>query len=86
MQAAMELERKIRNASVSCLHYLFSAFVDDLQTQVFGPGFIIEGCQDIRIKGGTFSSIYSIMQAATELERNPRNPFVSCTICSLGLC
>ena len=35
IQAASELER---NPSVSCLHYLFSALVDDLQTQDSGLG------------------------------------------------
>ena len=52
MQAATELEQ---NSSVSLLHHFFSAFVDDLQTQVSGPGFFANA-QNVVINGGTFVS------------------------------
>ena len=50
--AATKLER---NPSVSCLHHLFSAFVDDLQTKVSGSG-IFANAQNMIINGGTFVS------------------------------
>ena len=52
MQAATQLER---NPSVSCLHHLSSAFVDNLQTQHSGLGFFANA-QNILITGGTFVS------------------------------
>jgi hypothetical protein len=52
MQAATELER---NSSVSCLHHLFSAFVDDLQTQDSGSG-LFANAQNILITDSTIIS------------------------------
>ena len=52
MQAATELER---NPYVSCLHLLFLAFVDDLQTQDSGLG-LFANAQNVLITGGTFVS------------------------------
>jgi hypothetical protein len=52
MQTDTELER---NPSVSCLHHLFLAFVDDLQTQDSGLG-LFPNAQNILINGGTFVS------------------------------
>jgi hypothetical protein len=52
MQAPTELEQ---NPSVSCLHHLFSAFVDDLQTQDSGLG-LFANAQNLLIYGGTFVS------------------------------
>jgi hypothetical protein len=55
MQAATELEE---DPSVSCLHHLFSAFVDDdLQIQASGSG-MFANAQNIVITSGTFVSRY----------------------------
>ena len=79
MEVTTELER---NSSVSCLHYLILAFVDDLQTREFGSGFFADH-QNVIIADGAFESCYSpdldtVMQAATELKQNLQNPAVSC--------
>ena len=52
IQAATESGQ---NSSVSCLHHLFLAFVDDLQTQDSGSG-LFANAQSILITGGTFVS------------------------------
>jgi hypothetical protein len=54
MQAALELER---NPYVSCLHRLFWAFVDDLQTRIQDSGSgMFPNARNILITGGTFVS------------------------------
>ena len=54
MQASKELER-IPSVSYSHWHHLFSAFVNDLQTQDFGIG-LFPNARNVIINGGTFVS------------------------------
>ena len=72
MQAA-DTEFKLEgNPFVSCLHYLFSAFVDDLQTQVSGSGFFT-GYKNMIITNASLVNHYHYphdynMQVARESE------------------
>jgi len=49
-----------QNPLVNCLHYLFSAFADDQQTQHSGLGFFANA-QNLLITGGTFVSLSHIL-------------------------
>jgi hypothetical protein len=53
----LETPPTVSDQFVSCLHHLFSAFVDDPQTQDSGSGIqVFANAQNILITGGTFVS------------------------------